>query len=191
MTSAPAPTSAPGPITTGPVRCAPAPIRAPLAEQDPSLDLDVVGHVGFSGHPVLGQHPAETRQLDGARERVEVALQVLRQSPDVVPVGVDLVDVERHVVLEQRREDVEREVDRVVVGEVVEHLRAEGVDHAVDEIGERLGGVGLLLEALDAAVGAGDDHAVLAHVGDLLDGERRDPAVAPVRGHQRRSGRRR
>ena len=93
---------------------------------------------------------------------------------------LDLVHVEGHVVLEQGREDVEREVDRVAVGEVVEDLRAERVDHAVDEVGERLGRVGLLLEALDAPVGVGDDHAVLADVGDLLDAERRNAAVGPV-----------
>ena len=50
---------------------------------------------------------------------------------------------------------------------------------------ERLGGVGLLLEALDPAVGVVDHHAVLARVGDLLDGQRGDPARAAVALHQR------
>ena len=58
------------------------------------------------------------------------------------------MDAERDVGLEQRREDVEGEVDLLLVGEVVEDLGLEHVDHAVGQVGERLGGLGLLLEAL-------------------------------------------
>ena len=49
-------------------------------------------------------------------------------------------------------------------GEEVEDLGAEHVDAAVGEVGERFGRLGLLLEALDAAVGAGDRDAELAGV---------------------------
>ncbi len=42
--------------------------------------------------------------------------------------------------------------------------------------------VGLLLEALDPAVGAGDHDPELAHVGDPLDGQRRDAVVGLVGG---------
>jgi hypothetical protein len=102
------------------------------------------------------------------------------QRADVVPVPVDLVHVERDVVLEQRREDVLRPVDERPVGEVVEDLRAEDVDAAVAEVGQRLGRIRLLLEPLDAPVCVVDDDAVLPRVGDLLDGERGDPARALV-----------
>ena len=56
----------------------------------------------------------------------------------------------------------------------------ERVDHAVGLVRERLGRVGLLLKALNAAVGAGDDDAVLAGVRDPLHGESRDAVVGRV-----------
>ena len=104
---------------------------------------------------------------------------------DVVPVAVRLVDVEGDVAVEEGREHVEGEVGCLHVGEVVEDLRAERVDHAVRQVGERLGGVGLLLKALNASVRAGDDHAVLLGVGDLLHRERREAVVLLVSGRER------
>ena len=178
LTSAPAPTSAPG----ADHQRARSAARRRRSEQPspnrtrPSTSTSPAASASAGRRP--RQLPARRGSSTAPVSASRLPCRYSRQRPDVVPVGVDLVHVERHVVLEQRREDVEREVDRVVVGEVVEDLGAERVDHAVDEVRERLGGVGLLLEALDPAVGAGDDHAVLADVGDLLDGERRDPAVA-------------
>ena len=67
-------------------------------------------------------------------ERVEVALQVLGERSDVVPVLVDHVDMERHVVVQEGREHVEREVHHRLVGEVVEDLRLEHVDHGAREV---------------------------------------------------------
>ena len=63
---------------------------------------------------------------------------------------------------------------------MVEDLRAEHVDAAVGEVGERLGGLRLLLEALDAPVLAGDRDAELGGVLDPLGGERRDRAALDV-----------
>src|ERR1044072_1967359 len=48
--------------------------------------------------------------LDRPGQRVEVALPQLLEVADVVPVSVDLVRVERHVALQQAREDVHRPV---------------------------------------------------------------------------------
>ena len=114
-TRAPAPTCAPGPITTGPSSRAPVADPRALAEQHRPVELDLVAE------PAAGVGVDELAgglDVDRAREHVEVALQVLGQRADVVPVGVGDVDAERDVVLEQRREDVEREVDLLGVGEV-------------------------------------------------------------------------
>ena len=59
------------------------------------------------------------------------------------------MDAERDTGLEQRREDIEREVDLLLLGEVVEDLGLEHVDHAVGEVGKGVSGVRLLLEARD------------------------------------------
>ena len=50
----------------------------------------------------------------------------------------------------------------------------------VGEVGEGLGGIRLLLEALDAPVAIGDDDAELVGVGDSLGGHRGDPVVGLV-----------
>ena len=65
-------------------------------------------------------------------------------------------------------------------GEEVEDLGAEHVDAAVGQVRERLGRFGLLLKALDAAVGAGDHDPELARVVDPLGRQRRDPVVGLV-----------
>ena len=69
--------------------------------------------------------------------------------------------------------------------EVLEDLRAEHVDAAVGQVGEGFGRVGLLLEALDAAVGAGDRNPELGGVLDPLGGQGRDPVVGLVEGAHR------
>ena len=172
MIRAPSPIAAPSPITAGPS------IRTPSPTADAGADQDAPVHLAIGREArarlaewVLARRVGWSLRLDQLAagldadqpERdVEVPLEVLGRRADVVPVGAGLVNVEGDVMLEQRRENVEREVDHLLVREVVEDLRAERVDHAVREVGERLGGVGLLLEALDAAVDAGHDHPVLA-----------------------------
>jgi hypothetical protein len=156
---------------------------AAVAEQDPALDFDIGGQIEAVRRRSVAERTTEPRQSDRAIDCVQVSLQILGERADVVPVGLDLVHVERHVAGEQGRKHIVCEVDRIghlVAREVVEDLGAEGVDHAVTEVGERLGRVGLLLKALDPTVGAGHDHPVLADVGDLLDAEGRDPIVGAV-----------
>ena len=103
--------------------------------------------------------------------------------------SLDLVDVEGHVVLEQRREHVLGPVHERALGEVVEDPRVEQVDAAVAEVRQRLLGRRLLLKAGDAPVAVVQHDAVLARVGDPLDGQRGDPAGLAVAGGERASGR--
>ena len=164
-------------------------------DQDSAVDLASAGRPALLGaQGVLARLAgigARLDQLAGPLDvdetvrDVQVALEVLGRRADVVPVAVRLVDVERDVAVEERREHVEREVGRLHVGEVVEDLRAQRVDHAVRQVGERLRGVRLLLKALNAPVRAGHDHAVLLRVGDLLHRERREAVVCRVRGGER------
>ena len=88
------------------------------------------------------------------------------------------MNVERDVVLEESREDVQRKVDDGPVREVVEDLALEHVDHAVGEVRQSLGGIRLFLEALNSPVGASDHDAELADVRHALHRQGRDPAVA-------------
>ena len=170
LTLAPAPILEPGPITTGARRSTPSPISQPAPTRTPSS----------------GSSP-ERAQRDQAPQGVGVALHQLRDRSDVVPVGLDLVSVEGDVALQQSRENIQRPVHeplRLVwvaggaamprLGEVVEDLTPEHVDAAVGEVGQGLGGVRLLLEALDAAVLAGDHDAELRGVLDPLGCERCD-----------------
>ena len=100
--------------------------------------------------------------------------------------------VERDAGLHQGREHVERPVGeagrvarrgklaRAGLGEEVEDLAVEHVDAAVGQVGQGLGRVRLLLEALDPAVLFGDDHTELGGLLDLLRGEGRDAVVRLV-----------
>src|SRR5260221_1012424 len=179
-----------------------------VADHRRPVDADVVAdlatgaeqHRPLQGALVLGRGAAAVSlhdlalalDRDRAAERVEIALAQLLEVADVVPVGVDLVRVEGHVALEQAREDVHRPVGeaRRVAGarrharprgwEEVEDLGTKHVDAAVGQVGEGLGRVGLLLEALDAAVDAGDRHPELAGVRAPLGRQRRDPVVGLV-----------
>ena len=96
------------------------------------------------------------------------------------------MDVERHVVVQKAGKHVEREVDRRLIGKVVEDLGAEHVDHAAGEVGERLGRVGLLLEALDPAVGVDDHDPELAHVRTRLTASVAIPPLASWAARKRR-----
>ena len=176
------PTLAPSPSTTGPVRRTPAPIWTSRARSRPAPRSRRPS--GSAAAPATTT-PGETSlaldlQAQLPAQRVEGALAQLGERADVVPVLADLVDVERHVVLEQRREHVLGPVDERALGEVVEDLRLEHVDAAVAEVRERLVRAGLLLKAGDAPVAVVQHDAVLARVGHLLDGQRRDPAGLAV-----------
>ena len=114
--------------------------------------------------------PAEAEagdvELHRAVERVEVRLAELLERPDVLPVAVEHVAVDRPAHLEQVREELLREVVRAVVGDVPQHLGLEHVDPRVDRVREDLPPGGLLEEALDAPVVVGHDDAELQRVVD-------------------------
>ncbi len=114
-------------------------------------------------------------------ERVEVRLPVLVEVPDVLPVAVEDVAVDRPAHLEQQREELLREVVRPVLRDVLQHLGLEHVDAGVDRVGEDLAPAGLLEEALDAAVLVGDDDPELERVLDRLEPDRHGGALLAVR----------
>ena len=124
----------------------------------PVLDRPVMEHIldlldRHSFGPVIANlhYFAQTiREYFG--ERIEGAPAQLAERADVVPVLVQLVDVKRHVVLEQRGEHVLGPVDERTLGEVVEDLGLEHVDAAVAQLRQRLLGRRLLLEAGHAAL---------------------------------------
>ena len=119
-----------------------------------------------------------TCRCSSPRERVERPLAQLRQRAHVVPVLVHLVDVERHVVLEQHREDVLGPVHERALGEVVEDLGLEHVDPAVAEVRQRLLGRGLLLKARDRARRGRAARRRTRACRHLLDRQRGDAAAS-------------
>ncbi len=138
----------------------------PLAEPYPGPDLEPP-HV----HP----HPA--------LQDVLVGVAVCLQAADVLPVAVGHPGVERGAHREQLREDVGGEVDRAALGDLVEHLGLEHVDPGVDGVGEHLAPVGLLEEALDAAVLGRDHDPELEGILHPLRDHRAERPGAAVEGH--------
>ena len=118
-------------------------------------------------------------------ERVGVRLSVLLEVPDVLPVALEDVAVQRPSHLEQQREELLREVVGAVVRDVRQHLRLEDVDAGVDRVGEDLAPRRLLEEALDATVLVGDDDPELERVVDRLQADRHGGAALPVRREHR------
>src|SRR5665647_3589462 len=101
-------------------------------------------------------------ELDAAEQRVEVAEPVLLDVADVVPVALESPAVNRCVGSQQSREDVPRPVDEDAGEYIVEDRRLEGVNAAVAEIGERVGGDGLTDIDLTAFVAAHRRHGGIA-----------------------------
>ena len=137
----------------------------PGADQHRGLDLgagEIAGGTDPGGD--LGRAGVD---LDLSGKRVDAPLAQLVEVADVVPVGVDLVGVKGDVGLEQRRgrrpspsrrSPADPRARRACCarprrGSESKISELEHVDAAVGQIGERLGGVGLLLKALDAPVG--------------------------------------
>ena len=131
------------------------------------VDLDALPHPD-----VPAQADARDVQLHPLVERVEVRLPELVDRPDVLPVPVAHVPVEGAAHLEQEREELLREVERAVGGDVAEHLGLEHVDAGVDRVGEDLAPRRLLEEALDPALVVGDDDPELERVLDRLEPDR-------------------
>ena len=116
FSAAPSPITAPSPIASGPCRRTPAPILHVAPDPHRRLDQRRVGQLGaLADAHALGDLLAAQLDAQLAAHRVERARLQLVQRADVVPVLADLVDVERHVVREQRREDVVRPVDERLV----------------------------------------------------------------------------
>ena len=143
--------------------------------------LDLVD-VDLLAHPdVPAQAEAGDLELHAAVERVEVGLPELVEVPDVLPVAVEDVAVQRAAHLEQEREELLREVVRAVVGHVAQHFGLEHVDARVDRVGEDLAPRGLLEESLHAPVVVGDHDPELERVVDRLEADRHGGALRPVR----------
>ena len=123
-------------------------------------------------------------RLHALVERVEVRLPVLVEVPDVLPVALGHVAVERPAHLEQEREELLGEVVRPVFGDMAQDLGLEHVDARVDRVGEDLAPGRLLEEALDAAVVVGDHDPELERVRDALEADRDQRLLLPVEADQ-------
>ena len=109
-------------------------------------------------------------------------LEVRGRGPDVLPVAVGHVAVQRPAVLECAGEHFAGEVDRAALGDPLEDLGLEDVDPGIDGVAEHLPPAGLLQEALDAAVLTGDDDAELERVLDRAEGDGGQRRVLLVEG---------
>ena len=119
-------------------------------------------------------------QADSLLERVDVRLAELVEVPDVLPVAVEDVPVDRPAHLEEKREELLREVVRPVGRDVLQDLGLEDVDAGVDRVGEDLAPRRLLEETLDAALVVGDDDPELERVLDRLQADRHGCLLLPV-----------
>jgi len=113
-------------------------------------------------------------------ERVEVRLAVLVEVPDVLPVAVHHVAVQRPAHLEQVRKQLLGEVVRPVGRDVLQHLGLEHVDARVDRVGEDLTPRRLLEKALDPSLLVRDDDPELERVVDRLETDRHGCAALLV-----------
>ena len=139
------------------------------------VELDPVPHIDVAAQA----NPLHV-ELGLAVEDVEVRLAVLVQVPDVLPVAVADVAVERPAHVEQEREELLRPVVRAVVRDVAEHLGLDHVDAGVDGVREDLRPRGLLEEALDLSVLVRDDDPELERVVDALQADRDRSALLVV-----------
>ena len=149
-------------------------VRRPL---DP---LDVVDLHALSEEDVAAEPDTGNVETDTTVQRVEVRLAVLLQVPDVLPVALHDVAVDRPAHLEEQWEELLGEVVRSIGRDVAEHLRLEHVYAGVDRVGEDLAPGRLFQEALDASVAVGDDDPELERVLDRLQRERRGRALLLV-----------
>ena len=121
---------------------------------------------------VSAQANSRDVQAHVALERVEVRLSVLVEIPDVLPVALHRVAVDRPTHLEKEREELLREVVRAIRRHVTQDLRLEHVDARVDRVGEDLTPGRLLEEPLDASFLIRHDDAELEWVVDRLEADR-------------------
>ena len=102
---------------------------AVVADVRRALDLLEVGDLDPLAEPDVAAD-ADARDVEAhvLLERVEVRLAELVEIPDVLPVAVHDVAVERAAHLQQIRKELLREVVRTVARHVLQHLRLEHVD---------------------------------------------------------------
>ena len=96
--------------------------------------------------------------------------------PDVHPYAVDPGPVQRHALRQELREEILREIEFLIRGDELEHLRLEDVDAGVHEAGERLLFPRLLFELLDSALRVESDDPVLRRIVDIRQRDRHDAA---------------
>ena len=147
-------------------------VRVVADERRPFDAFDVVDLDALADpHVAADLHPGDV-QPHLLVERVGVRLPVLVEVADVLPVALADVAVDRAPHLEQQREELLREVEGAVLGDVPQHLGLEHVDAGVDRVGEHLAPRRLLEEALDLPVLVGDDDPELERVLDRLEADR-------------------
>jgi hypothetical protein len=99
-------------------------------------------------------------QLQPAGEEIAVCGKIFAQVPDIAPVALPDVAVERQPAVQHLRKEVLAEVVLLPVGDELQHLRLQHVDAGVDRVGEEFAPGGLLQKAHDAPIGVGEDNAV-------------------------------
>ena len=114
------------------------------------------------------------------REHVAVGLQVGVGVADVGPVRVGDEAEQRESFVEHQREQLGREVVRLIRWDQVENLGLENVDPGVDRVAEDLTPGRLLEEPLDPAVLVGHDDPELERVLHAFQHHRCGGAVLPV-----------
>ena len=141
--------------------------------------------LGALGHPHAGRH-LETVDIGRYPPGQHVGLggQVALLRADILPVAVAHPAVQRCAPVEKPGEDIGGPVDHLAGRHLGQHLRLHHVDAGVHGVREHLAPGGLLQEAPDPAVFAGDHDAELQRVGLPAQRDRDQGAVAPVEAHQ-------
>src|ERR1700722_3030433 len=98
--------------------------------------------------------------------------QICVQSPDILPVALGDVTVERLAGRENVREHVSREIDRSPRCDEVEDLRFQDVDPRVDRVAEDLTPGRLLQKPFYSSVRIGDDDPELEGIVDGFESDR-------------------
>ena len=102
---------------------------AVVADVGRALDLLEIADLDALSEPhVAADANAGNVELDVLLERIEVRLPELVEVPDVLPVAVHHVPVQRASHLEQVGKELFREVERAVRRDVLQHLRLQHVD---------------------------------------------------------------
>ncbi len=150
------------------------------------FDLLEVGDLDAFAEPdVAADADARDVEADVFFEGVEIRLPELVEIPDVLPVAVHDVPVDRAPHLEEIREELFGEVVGAVAGHMLQHLRLHHVDARVDRVGEHLAPRRLLEEAFHPPFLVRDDDAELERIVDRFEPDRHRCAPFVVEGDER------